>query len=290
LWRVTVNGDHDPKRRTVFADTYPVVSEINDLVIVRSYLDWNKMWSPNGGAPATVSEIRTYLAQNPELQSFFVLNLADGSQKYVAPVMIGAIGNGGDFMSGPPQAVVKRLADGSDVAYVLWRTRQACLDSNCDGRGDTTFGEMDLSTGNIRFIQDQRTAGAMRVITDEQSPLSMSGSMLFYAHWMMLGDMRIIDRSPGLGGSFQNPIKTEPLKPVSDTLSAGTCSGRSNHACPVGMSPPCDTYQIAPGFYIYYSNQCIYDQFWTTPVRNAVIHNQTIYYKGMDGAIIAVGP
>jgi outer membrane protein assembly factor BamB len=287
-WRVVVNADVDPKRNTVFADTYPVVSNVNDVVIVRSYLAWPKIWKPDGGAPSTVDEIRTYLTQNPTYQSFFVLNLLDGSQKYVAPVMLGAIGNGGDLASTPPQAVVKRLPDGSEVAYLLWRTRQACIQSFCDGREDTTLGEMDLGTGNIRFVREYKNQGDMRLPTDEQSPLSMAGNTLLYSHWMLLGILQIGDRSAGLGGSYANPIHSTELPPVLNTLSAGTCSSRSGHYCPAYMNPPCDTYGVDPGFYTYYSSTCAYNSNFSTPVRNAVISDKTVYWKSVDGAIIAL--
>jgi uncharacterized repeat protein (TIGR01451 family) len=288
-WRVTVNGDGDPLRgNTVFADTYPVVSEVNDVVIVRSYLDWDKMWNPNGGAPSSIVEIQNFLSNNPEYQSFFVLNLADGTQRFVPPVLVGAIGNGGDFESVPPQAVVKRLEDGTEVAYLLWRNRQACLISSCDGREDTTVGEMNLSTGNIRFVQDYKNAGTMRMPTDEQSPLSMAGNTLLHAHWMTLGAVRITDRSANLGDSYVKPIFSRELTPTLNTLTSGSCPDRTNHYCPQEMFAPGDGYPNDPGFYVYYSSQRIYDQYWTTPVRSAIISSGTIYWKSVDGAITAL--
>ena len=105
-WKRTVNADIDPIRGTVFADTYPVVSDSNGVVVVRSFLSWEKVWQPDGGAPATVAEICDFLTQNPTYQSFFVLDLADGASRYVAPVMIGGIGNGGDLEAPPPQVVI----------------------------------------------------------------------------------------------------------------------------------------------------------------------------------------
>lgn len=290
-WHVAVNADEDPLRgNTSFADTYPVVSEVNDTVIVRSYLDWQKMWSPDGGAPSTVEEVRSYLTSNPTLQSFFVLNLDDGAQRFVAPVMVGAIGNGGDFESAPPQAVVKKLADGTEVAYVLWRTRQACIKSWCDGREDTTVGEMDLGTGNIRFVQDYKNGGTMRLPTDEQGPLSMAGDSLFHAHWMTLGSVRITDRSSSLGGSYDNPIRTDESTPVLNTLASGSCPNRDsdNHHCPQDMYVPGDSYRNDPGFYVYYYDRRVYDQYWRTPVRSTAISNGTIYWRTVDGAIFAL--
>jgi hypothetical protein len=287
-WRVSVNADIDPLRETVFADTYPVVSEANGVVIIRSYLDWSKMWQPDGGAPANVDGIREFLSNNMEYQSFFVLDLKTGKQLYVAPIMIGAIGNGGDFESTPPQAVIKLLPDGSEVAYVLWRSSQACLSDTCDGREDTTIGEMDLKTGDIRFVQAFKNQGNFRLPSDEQSPLSMAGNTLFHAHWMVLGSLQIIDRAPGYGMSIQNPIKTRELVPVLNTLANSICSPQASHYCGQVMRSPCDGFSIDPGYYIYHANTCIYDQFWNTPVRSAVISNGSIYWKSVDGAIIAL--
>lgn len=289
-WRVTVNGDPDPLRgNTIFADTYPVVSDANDVVLVRSYSDWDKMWQPTGGAPNSIAGIRSFLSANPDHESFFVLELSDGEKKYIAPVLPGSIGNGGDFQSVPPQAVVKRFSDGTEVAYLLWRNKQACL-SSCDGREDTTLGEMNLQTGDIRFVDSHKNEGSLRLPTDEHSPLSMAGDSLFHAHWMALGGVRITDRSASYGGSFGNPIRTQELTPVLNTLASGSCSNRnsSNHSCPQDMYVPGDSYRIDPGFYIYYYNQRVYDQYWTTPVRSAAFNNGTIYWKSIDGAIIAL--
>jgi hypothetical protein len=289
-WRVTVNAAQDPLRgRTSFADTYPVVSEANDSVIVRSYFDWNLTWQPAGGAPATVDEIRSFLAANPAYQSFFVLDLNSGLARYVAPVMGGAIGNGGDYQSVPPQVTLRRLPGGGEVAYLLWRTRQACLHT-CDGREDTTVGEMDLATGNIRFVQDYKNQGTMRLPTDEQSPLSMAGSQLFYTHWMLLGGLAITDRSAARGSAYSNPILTRELTPGLNTLAAGTCANRnsSQHTCPQAMYPPNDTWAVDPGFYAYYDSQAAYNLFWSPPVRSAVISQGSLYWRTVDGAIFAL--
>lgn len=290
-WRVTVNADQDTRRGdTAFADTYPVVSDASDVVIVRSYLDWNKTWYHPEGAPATVGEIRSFLAANPTYQSLFVLELDTGAARFVAPVMLGAIGNGGDYESVPPQAVVRELDDGSAVAYVQWRSRQACPLDGCDGRSDSTFGEMDLTAGDIRFVQSHKNEGTIRLPTDEQSPLAMAGDALFLAHWMTLGAVRITDRSTGLGDTYTNPIETQELTPTLNTLSAGSCPGRdpAAHSCPVDMSPPGDPYRNDPGFYVYYADRRIYDAYWTTPVRSVIIVDGTIYWKTVDGAIVAI--
>jgi hypothetical protein len=116
----------------------------------------------------------------------------------------------------------------------------------------------------------------------------MAGNTLLYSHWMLLGILQIGDRSAGLGGSYANPIHSTELPPVLNTLSAGTCSSRSGHYCPAYMNPPCDTYGVDPGFYTYYSSTCAYNSNFSTPVRNAVISDKTVYWKSVDGAIIAL--
>lgn len=290
-WRTVVKADQDPIRdNKSFTDTYPVVSDANDVVIIRPYFDWDKIWTPTGGAPSSVAEIRSFLTNNPGYQSLHVLRLSDGTSAFVAPVMGGAIGNNDDLYSTPPQVVVKTLADGSELAYLLWRNRQACIVNVCDGREDTTLGEMDLSTGNIRFVQDHKNQGSMRLPTDEQGALSMAGDTLLHAHWMLLGGVRITDRSASLGGSRSNPIRASEVVPIGNTLAAGTCNGRNSatHSCPVGFSPPNDAWLIDAGFYIYYNNQQVYDTYWAPPVRGAVISSGNVYWRSSDGAIIAL--
>ena len=290
-----------------FLDTYPVVSDANDIVIVRTYRSQDRQFvgGPGNTAPRTVEEIRTLLTQNPDLESFYVLSLDTGARKYVAPVAVGGIGDG--IWTVGPQAVIKRMNDGTEIAYVLWRTRQACEaqgPSNCDARDDTTLGEMNLATGHIRFVQDWRNEGTMRIHTDEQSPLSMAGNTILHAHWMTLGILRITNRSSGYGSSYTNPIRTEEVYPVTTGILPGTCPQRSNYFCPESMQLPNSEPNQDPGFYVYYTNRPQYDLWWhsstgnpnnrdlpsASPVRSAAISNNTIYWKTVDGAIIAVGP
>lgn len=300
LWRTgapVIGGDRDQYgMNMIFLDTFPVVADLSGVVIVRSYrtqFPGTNMGGPGNTAPRTVEEIRTYLTQNPEKQSMFVLDLATGAKRYVSPVGAGGIGDG--IWTVGPQAVVKPLG-GVEVAYLLWRTRQACEalgSSGCDSRDDTTLGEMDLQTGNIRFVQDHRNAGTLRVHTDEQSPLSMAGNMIFHAHWMTLGSLRILDRSATYGSTYTNPIRTEELTPATNTIAAGSCPNRSNHFCPQLNNSPCDGYGNDPAFYVYYSSTCVYDAWWHvgpsgSPVRAATISNNTIYWKTVDGAIMAL--
>lgn len=296
-WRVAVNASQRPLRNprpaAYFPETYAVVAEAADAVIIRSYFDWNLTWQPSQGAPASQDEIRQYIANAPANESFFVLDLDDGSKRFIAPVMGGAIGNGNYYYSSPPQAVVRRLSDGTDVAYLFWRNRAACRleASKCDGREDTTVGEMNLQTGAIRFVEDYKNQGTLRVPTDEQGQLAMVGNVLFHAHWMSMGALRIPDRSSG-GASFGAPIQSEEYMSISNTLAQGQCGSRNAAAryCPVGHSSPTDGYQLDPGFYVYYDSQSAYDDQFKVPARGVFYDSGVLYWRSNDGAIVALAP
>jgi len=204
-------------------------------------------------------------------------------------VLAGAIGNGGDYESTPPQAVVRAYPNGAEVAYLLWRNRQACVGGSCDGREDTTLGELNLANGEIRFVEDHKNAGSMRMPTDEQSPLSMAGDVLFHAHWMLLGGVRLEDRNPERGGSYADPIRTVELAPVLNTLRRDICAGTTGQVCATTMQTPCDGFSIDPGSFVYQAEQCIYDVFWSTPVRAAAVVDGDVYWRTVDGAIVVLG-
>jgi len=291
-WRVAVNAGEDPQRdNRRFPDSFPVVAEAADAVIIRSYFKWGLTWSDAAGAPSSQSAIRDFIANGPEYESFIVLDLDDGARRFIAPVLSGGIGNNDDYYSSPPQAVVKRLPDGKDVAYVLWRNRDACRAATCDGREDSTIGEMDLQTGAIRFVEDHKNAGTIRLPTDEQGALSMVGDVIFHSHWMSLGALRIPNRATG-GSSFSSPISSQEYMSVSQTLGSGQCAERNTaqRFCPVGHNAGGDEgYQLDPGFYLYYGTK-VYDTYFSPPVRGAIFDSGVLYWKSVDGAIIAVAP
>lgn len=296
-WRVAVNAferpDRDPRPPRFFPDVYAVVAETADVVIIRSYFDWNKTWTDPAGAPSNQADTRRFIQNNPGHESLFVLDLDDGAKRFVAPVLGGAIGNGNYYYSAPPQAVVRRLPDGSEVAYLLWRNRQACrlTATSCDGREDTTIGEMDLTSGAIRFVRDFKNEGTIRLPTDEHGALSMVGNVLFHSHWMSLGAIRITNPTTG-GTSYADPIPSEEYLSVSNTIAVGQCAQRDSarRFCPVGHTAVGDGYQLDPGFYIYYASQNQYDRFFGASVRGPIFDGGVLYWRSNDGAIIALAP
>ena len=107
---------------------------------------------------------------------------------------------------------------------------------------------------------------------------------------MLLGGVRLEDRSPALGASYAAPLRTRELPPVLNTLRPDLCAGASDHVCAVGMQAPCDGFAVDPGFFVYHAEQCVYDQFWSTPVRGVIIDGGTVYWRTVDGAVVALGP
>lgn len=57
-----------------------------------------------------------------------------------------------------------------------------------------------------------------------------------------------------------------------------------------GFTPKEDTYLLGPGFYLYYHNRNVYDQFWPPPVRGPTFHDGVLYWRSIDGAIETLAP
>lgn len=300
FWRREINAGRDPQREwAAFPDTYPAVSEANGVVVVRSYFTWSRTWAPDADQTDSLADIRNFLTNNPEFQSFFVLDLATGQPRYVAPVLGGGIGNGDDYYSTPPQAVIRPI-DGGEAAYVSWRSSLACLPQNsCDSREEGAIGEMNLADGSIRFIEIYKNRWQWRIPADEMGSLTMAGDTLFYSHWMAMAAVRITDRSAARGDSPDNPITTEKVVAVTNSLGPGMCEERdsANHYCPTNHyefnsleCPTCGNV-LDPAFYLYYAYEKVYDRFFTPPVFGPIIDpSGIVLWKSVDGAIIALAP
>ncbi|OAN48557.1 hypothetical protein A6A03_07220 [Chloroflexus islandicus] len=60
--------------------------------------------------------------------------------------------------------------------------------------------------------------------------------------------------------------------------------------CPEDHQAPEDSYLLEPGFYLYYHNRNVSDQFWHPPVRGPIFHDGVLYWRRVDGAIVALAP
>lgn len=185
---------------------------------------------------------------------------------------------------GPPP-VVKKFANGHEVAYVVSRAAP-CAVSPCDGRADSHLAEMMLDgstvagyqAGDVRFMRDAFFP------TDEQPFLTVSGDMILGGHWAFGFAHQITDRSASRG-AITNPIVTTDLPHivVADNHGAFTSSHYySDRTCAENCGRV-----FPPGFFIYYTATPVYDQYWSE-YASWVVSNNTIYFVGTDGAVVAL--
>jgi outer membrane protein assembly factor BamB len=285
-WRVrpvpSVRNFNDP---TEYRYGWPVIAENAGYVLVKVRLDWQALWRD---WPQTNAAMRQFLTNNPDQQALFVLDLDDGSIPFIANVGHGGYGDS-DYLPMGPQPVVKRLPNGRDIVYTIIRAKHGY-----DSRWDSHFGEMvldnttvsGLTGGDVRFIAFDWPPGSSDpfLLTDEQPNVSMAGDYLFGGHWEAGFAARILDRSD-TRGSFTNKITTQRLATVATSQDdTGACAFSASHYCPGGLA---NTRGYDFGFYIYYNQGAVYDQYWSE-YAIWVVSNDNVYFRSTDGAIIAL--
>ncbi len=285
-WRVRpVHSSRNFEDPTEYRLGWPVIAENAGYALIKVRLDWQVLWRD---WPQTNSEMRQFLTDNPGEQALFVLDLDDGSVPYIANVGHGGYGDS-DYLPMGPQPVVKRLPNGKEVVYLIIRARHAY-----DPRWDSHFGEMvlddstvsGLQGGDVRFIAFDWPPGDPNpyLLTDEQPNVSMAGDYLFGGHWEAGFALQILDRSDGRG-SFENKITSQRLSTVATSQDdTGACAFSPSHYCASGL------YNTRPydfGFYIYYNQGAVYDQYWSE-YATWVVSNDNVYFRSCDGAIVAL--
>ncbi len=266
---------------------WPVIAEKAGYVLIKVRLDWESLWHDYG---ITNQELRQLFMQNPKLQALFVLDLDDGSLPFIANIGHGGYGDQ-DYLPMGPQPVVKPLSNGKEIVYTVIRGH---LRSCHDARWDSHFGEMvlddtsvsGLTGGEVRWIAyawQGEPAVCSFLLTDEQPNVSMAGDVLFGGHWEAGFSMRILDRSDSRG-SFYNRITTQYLPTIVTSQDSSACPFSPTHYCPLGLE---NTRSYNYGFYIYYRQGAVYDQYWSEYLVWTV-SNQNVYFRSTDGAIVAL--
>jgi len=276
----------DPAQDTNLGESkngWPVIAEAHGLVLIRYRLDWQTLWTWSPW-PGTNNEMRANLTSRPDQQAVFALSLDTGASMFVTNVGNGGFGDGGYLPMGP-QPVVKKFANGQEVAYVVSRAAP-CAVSPCDGRADSHLAEMVLDgstvsgyqAGDVRFMRDAFFP------TDEQPFLTVSGDMVLGGHWAFGFAHQITDRSASKG-AISNPIVTADLPhiAVADSHAAfNTGHYFSDRTCAENCGRV-----FPPGFFIYYTTTPVYDQYWSE-YASWVVSNNTIYFVSTDGAVVAL--
>ncbi len=275
-------GDSNPMAEVKYG--WPVIAEVHGLVLVRYRLNWQTLWTWNPW-PTSNAQMRSNLAARPDQVSIYALRLSDGGVAFNNNVGNGGFGDGGRLNMGS-MPVIKRFDDGTEAAYVVMRGA-ACINTPCDGRYDSHFGEMPLDSstvpgfqaGDVRFMQNTFFP------TDEQVFLSMSGNYIFGGHWMFGIAHQVLDRSASKGASSGNPITTGNLPHIIN--SSTYCSFSASHYCSRGLLQDGDQRYLPPGFYIYYNQPGVYNQYWSSYAA-WVVSGTSIYFVSTDGAVVAL--
>lgn len=289
LWRTktTVRLPGDPGASSPFAEVsygWPVIAEQHGIVFVKLRLDWNTMWTWSPW-PSSNSSMRANLSSQPDQQALLALDLDDGSTAFVANVGHGGFGDG-NYMPMGPMPVVATLPGAQEVAYVVMRG-SPCLESPCDGRGDSRLGELMLDdstvpgfvAGDVRFMHNTYFP------TDEQPYLAVAGNQIFGAHWMFGLAHEILDRGPTRGQGAASAITVANLPHI--VTSASNCGFSASHYCASGLVQDGDPRSFPPGFYIYFNQGPVYDQYWSEYAA-WVVSNDTLYFLSTDGALVAL--
>jgi hypothetical protein len=240
---------------------WPVVAEQYGFVFVRLNLGMDGVWSGperNQMYPATNAEIRQFLIDNPHWKNLFALDLLDGSERFIPAVGPGGVETLVDDrpeLAAGPVPVIRTLEDGAEVAYSFFRSSQS---SPPDGRWDSHIGEMvlgpdlipGLEAGDLRFI---RFPNSYVHITDEQCPLTMAGETIFHAHWGASESVRITDRAPNRGLTYDDPIRTEANPVVIRRMQACPDYNPDTHWTTCGLTLYDDgRYWNGPGWWVYW--------------------------------------
>lgn len=283
---------HDTGFLNSFAGGWPVIAEETGIVFLRMRLDHNALWSapgPKSTFPNTNAETRAYLVANPKLQNLYTLKLTDGTHAFIPAVGYGGVEglqNGKPFLEVGPMPVIKKLADGREVAYMLFRNGQS---KPPDGRWDSHLGEMVLTddaqpgmkAGDLRFVAFPNSSTH---ITDEQCPMTMAGDTIFRAHWGASESIRITDRAAERGLSFADPIRATAHPVVCRRQSPSPNFDPTTHWTRDGLTLFKDgRYWKGPGWWVYWG---VLDP--PTPQRNAYSDGLRPRYTYAAGGVIVV--
>jgi len=322
-WRVkpTVNendgSSYDGGDKKYLAYNYehgwPVVSEEQEIVFIRLRLPKSAMWQVPDSAswfPTSNAAIRAFLVARPELQTLFALNLSDGTSAFIPAVGTGGIETPDKDNTLGPLPVIRKLSDGEEVAYTIWRNGQKCEAGDCsDPRGDAVMCEMALGdaavpgyqAGDCRFVQYHSSSDFL--ITDEMGKLTMAGDTLFHSHWLALYAYRITDRGELRGATYRDPILTEQRHPIinraSDEPSWVICEPNLGYFCPGSVDTYGDRRTFRSGFWVFFNHSdppyeacttfnCVAAYSDGYKARYAIVHDGTIYYELNGGTIFAV--
>lgn len=157
------------------------------------------------GTPEDVEKEQTAILERlktrPDLQTFFTLQLSDGTEPWIAPIL---------YTAGCHDPMTPPCVDRSTgEVFVILRSAYGVWDGGGEVCPNTCFGSLDLKTGRVRLISHSYQSkdpsrppgapdtpwGAFNYIGDETQALSCAPGLLFSNHQGFLGQL---DRRSGL--------------------------------------------------------------------------------------------
>jgi PQQ-like domain len=264
---------HSPTFPFQFGLGWPVIAEKHGLVLLRMQSQDSYIFD-SGIFPTTNSAIRSYLQANPQYQTLFTLSLDSGTSAFVPAVGYGSIdalvfgvpgyADGSFYRQMPGQPVVKVWPNGDETVYMQFRNG---IDNPPDSRWDAHMGEMvldsttvsGLQAGDMRFVRMSRygldNGNAYTFISDEEFPLTMAGSSLFFTSFTGTQSIKVTDRSPSLGLDHATPISTTAHPPIlRRVVPCGTFSPSTHWANCTGLTLFDDgRYWNGSGFWWYWN-------------------------------------
>ncbi|MCR4405882.1 MAG: PQQ-binding-like beta-propeller repeat protein [Anaerolineae bacterium] len=272
---------------------WPVVADNQGVVFVRLRLDWNTTWSGpgyGGSYPTTNAAIRQFLENNPGQQCLFALDLDDGSRAFTPAVGNSALEENSSQLIMGPQPAVRRLSNGKEVAYIIWRNGQVSPGS--DGRWDSTMGEMVLDNSTVAGYQagDLRFVRTQFIPTDESGPVTAAGNFVFHGHWLVMCSSDLGNRTGG--DSYSNAIGQIGPYVIWAQAAGHECSFNANTRWCSSLYTKNDTRNFGAGFYVLYNDDERYrtssDPYAFSYTSYVVVSDGMIIVKSIDGAIFVL--
>ncbi len=305
-----------------FRHGWPVVADQEGVVFARLRMTYQDSWDFSGyyddpefpippgmgQSPANNVEIRQLLQQRRDIQPLFALDLDTGQEAFIPLVKSSGFFDG--YLNHGPMPAIRTLPDGHQVAYLLFSTSKTCHLAGdpqttwCGNREDTTVGEMVLNDlGLIRGCDSASRvcqAGELRYVDffyivrgDEHGFLSGSGDTVFHSNWYsVLEGATIIDRSQGLGATWDDPIKTVFTPFVIDQETSCDCAYTSSHYCQNRLigegKDDCNMGRYFPeGFYFYKTTDYADTSGWNINPY-VMVSDGYIIVRNIDASLMAI--
>lgn len=185
-------------------DSWPVVDETHDIVFFRTMPEYtfsNQRADITGSLSADLatemSNFRTYYTNNPSRISFYALDTATGNDKFADPVPVAYAGGSG-LTPAPPT-----ISANGDIFVPTRAGGNNYQLPSCSNMGDDrcsgSLVKLNATTGDVSYVvpnPNNATIGqAIRVISDEESMLSLSGSRLIVSMSQAVGQILTSDNT-----------------------------------------------------------------------------------------------